>query len=233
MGDVCLSCKNIFTVKNKGYRRKSIDTVLTTKIPIVTFRTVLDSTLSNPLTPSKKYICNKCVSKCVKIHKLKDSSSAVQELEFSLKRKHYVVSPIKPTVSDFKFRTPSKSPLPKRRILHSTPKITSAPEPPTKGFLEKAAVYLCESKYYTCFKLLYKKSKAARAAFAQFAKFVSRNEVSNVKKSGTFKKHVSLETLQHFNWTDTKKNLEKAVPFLSATIEGALTHRASESKLLV
>ncbi|VDI50081.1 Hypothetical predicted protein [Mytilus galloprovincialis] len=139
MEENCINCGKHFEKKNKGYKRKSVDS--NTKFPAVSVRKILEISLGSPVTPTKNlYICDSCASLCVKIDGLKDSTKKTfDEFERSKcdrsylgKRKKSFSTPSKTVESISPFSPPLfASPL--FRLLQAETNVTRA------HFLQMAA----------------------------------------------------------------------------------------------
>ena len=69
------------------------------------------------------------------------------------------------------------------------------------SFVEKAVLNLRESKYFTCFKNLILKSKAAKVGFVKCVKFVVDREMKALKQADLFlTSKVSQDSLENFTW---------------------------------
>ena len=174
----------MFEKKNKGYKRKSIDSV--SKIPALSFRNILENTLNEPITPEKRlFICEKCAASCVKVQNLKSAHTEFQSVKSSTsylgKRKHSNVSKAfssTPTrnASNVSFSvTPFSSPIRKKSNVSVRSTASSS-----QSFNDKAVEALKDYNYYTAFRHLWKKSKAAKAAFSKLIKYTVRQEMKNI-----------------------------------------------------
>ena len=100
------------------------------------------------------------------------------------------------------------------------------------SFVEKTVSNLRESKYFTCFKNLILKSKAAKAGFAKCVKFVVDREMKALKQTDLFlTSKVSQDSLENFTWLKTLGQIETKAPVLSSAVKRSLTTKRTQSKL--
>ena len=241
MEDHCVNCGNLFEKRKKGFKRKSIDSSTKTS---VSFRDILESTLDVPITPEKNlFMCDACASVCQKVQSCSTGTiSAVNELQskksqssYLGKRKRKTSAQTSSPNSKVAFKSPLFcSPL-KKKLNNSTRSSVSSSKSLSRkksSFVEKTVSNLRESKYFTCFKNLILKSKAAKAGFAKCVKFVVDREMKALKQADLFlTSKVSQDSLENFTWLKTLGQIETKAPVLSSAVKRSLTTKRTQSKL--
>ena len=157
MEDHCVNCGNLFEKRNKGLKRKSIDSSTTTSVSL---RNILESTSNVPIIPEKNlFMCDACASVCQKVQNCKTGTiSAVNELQSKKipivisKEEEDFSSNFSPKQQRGTFKSPLFcSPLKKKLNNSTTSSVSSSKSLSRKksSFVEKAVSNLRESKYFT------------------------------------------------------------------------------------
>jgi len=227
MEDQCINCGNLFEKRKKGFKRKSIDSSTKT---CVSFRNILESTLNVPITPEKNlFMCDACASVCQKVQNCKTGTiSAVNELQSKKSQSSYLgkrktsAQTSTPNSMGGTFKSPVFcSPL-KKKFNNSTRSSVSSSKSISRkksSFVEKAVSNLRESKYFTCFKNLIVKSKAAKEGFVKCVKFAVEQEMKALKRADLFlTSKVSQDSLENFSWLKTLGQIETKAPVLSSAV---------------
>lgn len=235
MEDSCLNCGNEFERKNKGFNRKNIDS--TTKIPTVSFRKILATTLNEPITPDNKlFICGKCASTCCKIYNFHSSheefNAAKSASSYLGKRKRTPIptasTPSKNSVNVSFPVTPFSSPIRKKSNTSTASSNVSS----SKSFIDNAIIHLKNYKYYTAFRLLLSRSKAARESLRKIVVDNVCKEMKNINEHLIpLSSKLAQESLNDFNWKNCLEPVESQLPILSAAVKTALAPKKSAHKL--
>ena len=204
MDENCITCDKVFEKKKKGFKRKSIDFNLPNSYP-----SILESTFEEPVVPGKHFfICDTCSASCVKAQKytsaLKDFKSAKSKTSYLGKRSY------RPSTS-----TPTKngstdscmpvfcSPLKKRQNTS----ILNFNRSSYKSFNKKATSYIKDGKYYTAFRILLKRNKAAKTAFVKFVAQTVQQEIKAAKHHLIpLSEKLSQHSINEFNWGKNTNN---------------------------
>nr|XP_022299206.1 uncharacterized protein LOC111108016 isoform X2 [Crassostrea virginica] len=211
----CISCCQNFKVKKKGFKRTLITKL---PIPLIKLNDILDKRITLPLTPTRKFLCHDCASITVKFYKHQISKGPAS---VSTHKTEKVYSKRK-----FSF-TPTKHV--KRKCLSSTPlKFVRSHSLKKEGFKDKVSKYIKDSHYDYAFRLLISKSKRARDALLQVLKSTVKKEVKSANIP-SLQTPTTLQHLQEFNWQTVLKDSSCKLPFLSGTLQGALSCRRNRS----
>ena len=95
----------------------------------------------------------------------------------------------------------------KKKLNNSTSSVSSSKLLSRKksSFVDQAVSNLRESKYFTCFKDLILKSKAAKEGFAKCVKFAVDQEMKALKQADLFlTSKISQDSLENFTWLKWK-----------------------------
>ena len=211
----CISCCQNFKVKKKGFKRTLITKL---PIPLIKLNDILDKRITLPLTPTRKFLCHDCASITVKFYKHQISKGPAS---VSTHKTEKVYSKRK-----FSF-TPTKHV--KRKCLSSTPlKSVRSHSLKKEGFKDKVSKYIKDSHYDYAFRLLISKSKRARDALLHVLKSTVKKEVKSANIP-SLQTPTTLQHLQEFNWQTVLKDSSCKLPFLSGTLQGALSCRRNRS----
>ena len=230
MGEHCLSCDKVFEKKNKGCKRKSIDSNLPNS-----HRSILETTLEEPFTTGNSlFICDTCASSYLKAQNfksaLKDFKSAKSKTSYLGKRSYRHATSTPTRNGSTGSCTPIFcSPVKKRQntsTLNFTNNVSS------KSFITKVTNYIKDPKYYTVFRIFLKSSKAAKTVFVKLVGQTVQQEIKTVKHNLILlSAKLSRQSINKVNWGKTLTNIELQLPVLSPAVKSALAPRKAFSKL--
>jgi hypothetical protein len=164
-----------------------------------------------PITPENNlFMCDAFASVCQKAQNCKTGTiSAVNELQSKNSQSSYLgkrktsAQTSSPNSKGGTFMSPLFCSLLKKKLNNSTSSISSSKSLSRKksSFVEKAVSNLRESKYFTRFKDLILKSKAAKEGFVKCVKFAVDQEMKALKQADLFlTSKVSQDSLENFTW---------------------------------
>ena len=124
--------------------------------------------------------------------------------------------------------TPFSSPI----WMESNTSTASSNVSSSKSFIDNAISHLKNYKYYTAFRLLLSRSKAARESLRKIVVDNVRKEMKNINEhSISLSSKLSQESLIDFNWKNCLGPVESHLPIFSAAVKTTLAPKKSAHKL--
>ena len=210
MDEKCFTCHSMFKKRPKGYQRKLISTFV--KDCKKDLKDIVEENYGISV-PKFQYLCDECSNLCIKTERLKAKLHNLQCL--SSKR--------------FNVKISKKDQVPKAAVKLSSGKSSVKAKRPSIS--TTATKYILKSKYRSCFRLLTRKSRAAKRGLISTLKTLVREELRDMRHDKFFGQSVNKKNIEKFAWQKTLKNAESKMPILTTVVKAAMTNRTSEMRL--